>query len=66
MGGSKMEFDLLQRSILSIFTTRIRAAELISGTCWQRSSSEHRALLFSSHYKKSTYYPDIMVNIGAN
>ena len=52
MGGSKMEFDLLQRSILSNFTTRIRAAELISRTCWQRSSSEHRALLLSSHYKK--------------
>ena len=66
MGGSKMEFDLLQRSILSIFNTRIRAAELISGTCWQRSSSDHRALLLSSHYKKWTYYPDIKVNIGAN
>ena len=51
MGGSKMEFDLLRRSILSIFTTRIRAAELISGTCWQLSSSN--------------LLPDITVNIGA-
>ena len=46
MGGSKMEFDLLKRSILSNFTTGIRVAELISGTCWQRSSREHRALIW--------------------
>ena len=59
MGGSKMEFDLLQRSILSNFTTRIRAAELISGTCWQRSRSEHRALLLSSVTKSEPTPPTL-------
>ena len=59
MGGSKMEFDLLQRSVLSIFTTRIRAAELISGTCWQRSSSEHWALLLSSFTKSEPTTPTL-------
>ena len=66
MSGSKMEFDLLQRSILSNVASRIRAAELISGTCWQLSSSEHRALLLSSITKCEHTTPDIKVYIGAN
>ena len=60
MVGSKMEFDLLKQSILSNFTTAIRAAELISGTCWQRSSREHRALIcFPLLQKVNLYYRDI-------
>ena len=57
MGRSKMEFDLLQQSILSNFTTRIRAAELISGTCCHCSRREHWALLLSSITKSEPTTP---------